>query len=126
MQEQLIKWEPVSGLSEKYAIEFIGMDDFERCFKIIFIDILDRKNKIAVRLDCYPDIFRITKTECNASLEWTFFKVINSSYIQWLLSESFFFGFINKTHPFTHYSFVATNFILDVVSSEEPKVEVIE
>ena len=135
MQEQWIHWEPISNLSAKYNIDSIsdGMDDF----KVELTEYKNEKSKAIVTFENSVDAYRMTdetfRLNCINTLDkqhgsnfygkWTFFKVINSKYIQWLSEES---CTISDSIPFIHFSFIAANCILDVVTTYEPKVELIQ
>ena len=53
---------------------------------------------------------------------WTFFKIINSSYISWVAEESCEFV---KPKELIHFVFLAMDSVVDIIASEEPKFELI-
>lgn len=55
--------------------------------------------------------------------EWTFFKVVNSEYMQWLSKQSYS---IVGSEPLIHFSFLAVDSIVDVIATYGPKVEVLK
>lgn len=55
--------------------------------------------------------------------KWSFFRISNLSYLQWLSEQS---CGISDSRPLIHFSFFTTNLILDVIASYEPKVELVE
>jgi len=50
--------------------------------------------------------------------KWSFFKVSNSSYIEWLLEQSY--GI--PAYEFIHFCFVTENSFLEVVTTYEPAI----
>jgi len=54
--------------------------------------------------------------------EWTFFKVTNSEYIQWLSEQSY--G-IAESESLIHFSILAGDSIVDVIAAYEPKITII-
>ena len=54
--------------------------------------------------------------------QWTFFKVQNSSYFLWLSEQSYK---IAKEEHLTHFSFLASNSIVDVIAAYEPIVKIL-
>ena len=134
MNEQWTKWVPITGLAQKYYIDSIS--DNIKEFSILLSEYYDRKKKIKIifenSVDAYrstDESFRLTTMEKLGQKygrsfygDWTFFKVTNSSYIQWLCDESYASSY---TSSFIHFSFIAGDSILDVVTNYEPKIEVI-
>ncbi len=135
MQEQWVQWKPVNNLSTKYNIDAIS-DSLDN-FKVELTDYNNGKNKVIVTFENSVDAYRTTdetfRLNCINTLDkqygpdfygkWTFFKVTNSKYIQWLSEES---CTISDSLPLVHFSFIAANCILDVVTTYEPKVELVE
>jgi hypothetical protein len=131
ISEQWIKWEPIKNLAPKYYIDSIS-DNIDE-FSITLSD-ADNKNKIKVTFETLVLSYRSTNEsfrlsiikyldECNIEYsKWTFFKIINSTYIQWLSEQSY--GIIESIPP-THFSFVAGDSIVDVIAVYEPKVDFI-
>ncbi len=62
----------------------------------------------------------LTDFPCNAQ-EWCLFKSNNSSFIEWLVSESFEASFDKK--EVTHYFVATPNDIVEVLATCEPKIE---
>jgi hypothetical protein len=136
MKEQWTRWEPVQGLAAKYYIDAI-YDTIDEGLKIVLSDINDRKKKVRVIFEKGIDAYRSTDesyrlgTIDDLDIEygtefyayWTFFKVTNSSYVKWLSEESY--GCWDSL-PWIHFSFVALDSIIDVVTVYEPRVEFIE
>lgn len=135
MMEKWIKWEPIKGLSPKYYIESIS--DNINGFEIILFEGHDNKEKVHVIFEnsvdaynCSEEGFRL-KTIWNLGDkygkdfygDWTFFKVINSKYLQWLSKESVE---MYDSLSLIHFSFLAADSVLDVVTTYEPRVEIIK
>ncbi len=132
--EQWIKWEPINGLSCKYQIDSVS-DTIDGFF--IVLSSTTNEKKIKITFEGYLLSYRKTDESFRQSTvtfleehyktkfyaEWTFFKVINSTYLQWLSEESY--GFSDSVPPI-HFSFIDDDSILDVVATYEPKVEFIE
>ncbi|MFA6066404.1 MAG: hypothetical protein WC707_04470 [Candidatus Babeliaceae bacterium] len=135
MIEQWIRWEPIEGLEKKYCIHSI--EDTLEGFSVLLSNIHNKEQKIRIIFENSVDAYRNTHENFRSSLKyalslkygdtfygsWTFFKVTNSLYIQWLFEQSF--GTSDSLN-FIHFSFIATNSILDIVTNYEPKIELIE
>lgn len=135
MQEQWIRWEPISGLSENYNL--ISISDKIEGFEILLSD--DKTDKKRVRIffknsveayRCSDETYRLKTFEELDELygtkfyaEWSFFKVLGSQYLLWLSEQSF--G-ISDSRALKHFTFFTTNSVLDVTASYEPEVEIIE
>ncbi len=133
-QEAWIRWEPIEGLSEKYYLDSI-INDAE-VFKVILSDADNKNKKVAVIFSASVYFQQITEetltfrrfdTLCDQySVEfvtsWTFFKVINSSYVQLVSEQSC--GAI-QSDLLVHYSLLAVDFFVDIIDRAEPKVEFI-
>lgn len=134
MSEQWIKWEPDNDLSPKYYIESIT-DSLEG-FIIILSDNNDKKKKVKVIFKESVHAYRSTDESFRQSTinildesygthfytEWTFFKVINSEYIQWLSKQSYS---IVDSEPLIHFSFLSVDSIIDVIAAYEPQIELL-
>lgn len=134
MTENWIKWEPIHGLGKKYNIDSIS--DTAKEFSIVLSEYYNEKKKVHVVFEKSVASYRNTDESFRLTTmhslgqkyskefygEWTFFKVANSSYIQWLLDESY----VNRyTQSFIHFSFIAGDSILDIVTTYEPTIELI-
>lgn len=132
MKEQWERWEPISGLANKYYIDSII--DEARGFKVILSESDDETKKILVLFEDSIDAYRNTDESFRLKIihdldqkygtdfygDWTFFKVTNSTYIQWLSEQSY--G-TSDYQSFVHFSFITADSILDVITNYEPKVE---
>lgn len=131
MAEQWVKWKPVEGLSNKYYVESIsdGFDGFE----MVLSDSDDEEKKIKVIFEDSVHAYRSTDESYRQSTinaidkeygthfysEWTFFKVADSEYTQWISAQSYS---IADSEPLIHFSFIAVDSIVDVIAAYEPKV----
>ena len=136
--EQWIRWEPIPELENKYYIDSL-IDTIER-FEILLVDTKTGYKKVRVVFEYGVDAYRCTGEQFRLKLigrlnekygidfyaKWTFFKVENSFYFEWLseesdeLSDPFFDG------KALHFSFITDDYVLDVISFHEPKVEFIK
>ena len=135
MAEQWIRWEPISDSSGKYYVESIS--DNIKEFKILLAHCKDKKKRVRIIFDCFIYSYRSTDEGCRLNTivnvdkqygakfyaEWTFFKVINSSYVLWLSEQS---GGIAEPESLTHFSLFAMDSIVDVIAEYEPIVELIK
>ncbi|TGL66536.1 hypothetical protein [Leptospira kmetyi] len=128
MKEVWKQWVLHKNLLRKYSIDEvvdtldgvkIRMGDVNQKVDIIFSDSVSayrsveegfRQNLINDLIDQYGSDF-ITKC--------TFFQVENSKFLNWLIEESY--GFIDAPE-IKHFSFLASNSILDVVANYEPEI----
>lgn len=53
---------------------------------------------------------------------WSLFKVANSRYIAQLVED----GFLEENVSLQHYAFFAVDFLVEVIATSDPKVEVID
>lgn len=131
-QEQWVQWQPASNLGHKYYIDSII--DSREGFRIILSEAENESNKIYVTFKNSVDAYRSTDESYRLKIMddlgkkygkdfytgWTFFKVTNSEYINWLSAQSC--GWSDEL-SFVHYSFVAADSIVDVVTNYEPDIE---
>ncbi len=128
MIEQLYKWEPLIGLSEKYYTESIT-SNFKKGLIILLVNSNDSTRKIKITFKYFPEAFKILTTEClrreyqEVYESWTFFKMTQSFYLKWLSEESYEVS--DFTGPFIHFCFVTQNKIIDILDYDirEPHVE---
>ncbi|HVX00571.1 MAG TPA: hypothetical protein VHA52_09090 [Candidatus Babeliaceae bacterium] len=130
MKEEWIRWQPLSNLAEKYYIDALI---YNKSLKILLSEENDDFKKILVTFESRINAFRFTEESYRLKLfgdlreqytadffgRWTFFKVSNSSYIQWLFEQSI----ILRNSDLTHFSVIGGDEVVDIVSTDEPKVE---
>ncbi len=131
MKEKFIKWEPIKNLGGKYYIESIE-DNFDG-LKIILSGPKENDNKVQILFDSNVLSYKSTDESFAQKLavdlhdcygkgfygDWTFFKVLDSNYISFLSAQSY--GWSDNLEP-THYCFICSEFVLDVISDDDPKV----
>jgi hypothetical protein len=134
MTEQWIKWEPIKDLQGSYYLESIA--DGKEEFIIYLMNKENKYKKIKVSFGDSVDSYRSTyesfrqkdihdiqeKYGVDFCVEWTFFKVENSAYLQWLSEQSYS---ITQSLPLHHFVFITLNFFVDVIATCEPKIELI-
>jgi len=138
MQENWKKWEPIKDSSNKYIINSIkfnseaelqiALSEFEgKEKKTIFITFTGINNYRMVneKIKNYVLAALASSTGSYIYMNWTFFKVGNSSYLKWLLDESdtlseIFYGIKD------HYVIASKNILLEVASNSEPVIEIID
>ncbi len=132
LNEKWERYEPTKGLSRKYYIDSIK--DSINCFQIILSDDYDGNNKVEVLFKDSVHAYRSTEESFNLKMmnsidesygtdfysNWTFFKVENSEYIQWISEQSY--G-ISDSQQLLHFCFIASDSILDVIAAYEPRVQ---
>jgi hypothetical protein len=130
--EKWVKWEPVQGMSFRYDVEYI-LDKFDS-FEIVLIDMVDKNKKVKLVFENSVNAYRVVEESFRSQLlvevgnfnkeyeNWTFFKVENSSFLNWLYKESS--GMLKELKPI-QFSFITTDSIIDIVSTYHPKVEFI-
>lgn len=138
MNEQWKKWEPISGLVNKYNVTFIS-EDMKKDGKFIIIleEYENEKKGVRITWDQGPWAFRITyesfclkliydlnqKYGSNFYVNWTFFKVENSEYSKWLSEQSYQ---VTDSLKFQHFVIFTPEELIDIVNWSEPKLEFID
>ena len=138
MVDELIYWEPIKGLSKKYSLSL--MVDFTSLimgstheFRLALFNSANPKKKTTVIFESSVRAYRVThvskwnksnrstRGDHIDSLNWTFFKVKNSPYLQWIAENT---GGVYPQEGYTHFSFITTNAIIDVLNFDEPIVKI--
>lgn len=134
MTEQWSRWEPVKGLSSRYWLESI-LDTMEG-FELLLSDASNRNKKVRIIFENSVDSYKSTNETFKVQLfsdlsaqydtdfygNWTFFKIVNSSYIKSLLEES---GRIADAQALMHFSIFEADSVIDIIAGYEPKVQLI-
>lgn len=129
------RWEPIKNLNDKYYIESIT--DTLNGLNIILFEMDDRKKKIQLLFKNGVFSYRVTDEGLRMNLiglldnqyggnfygYWTFFKVIDSPYLQWLSQES---CETSDAISLKHFCLVAADSIMDIIHSKEPEVILLE
>ena len=135
MTEQWVKWEPIKGLAPKYYINSVS--DSIKGFEIILSESKNEKKGLRIFWQYSPDAYRSTNESYTNEIivdlynrygrdfygQWTFFKVENSEYLQWLSQKS---SGISDYNKFTHYSILSSEYIMDIIDNSDPVVELID
>ncbi len=131
MREQWIKWEPINNLADKYYIESVS-ESLEG-FSLVLFQPKNEQEKVVIKFANSVDSFRrTTETFTYLTIDtlddaygsdfygrWTFFKIKNSEYLQWLSRQSYK---ISEERNFTHFCFLAVDSVVDVIANYEPEV----
>lgn len=126
------RWEPQALITGKYEINSIVDSD-----QGLFLHLSRNSFKVVIHFENSVYAFRKTEEtfrqimihdlsihfEKKFYAEWTFFKVENSSYIQWLEKQS---GGLAGMFSIQHFVFLGLNSIVDVAVTYEPKIIVSE
>lgn len=126
-------WEPVERFSNMYEIE--DMITTETTIEIILSSFPENSPKmIRIFFDKGYTAYRfsdetyridtlhfVSETYKDSLKNWSFFRVSNSQYIKSLNENNYE---INK-NIFMHFTIFTSNFVLEILSQHEPKVELI-
>lgn len=135
MLEEWTQWKPIKHLVSKYYIDSVV--DTIKGFKIELSQYDSPKNKICVLFQNSVYSYRSVDESFISNIlgelskkygksffhSWTFFKVTNSSYLQWLSQQS---EGISDYRLLIHFSFISFDSILDVICDYEPIIECFE
>ena len=134
MQEQWSKWEPITNLSKKYYVESIS-ESIADGFKIILIDDKNPEKKVLISWPNSVDAYRSTYESFTLLTlhklderygkqfyDWTFFKIENSEYLNWVSEQSY--G-ITESLNFKHFCIYGTESMVDIIANYEPEVSLI-
>lgn len=126
LPEQWVQWNPQPGLAKMYILK--NFVDDVNSFEIFFVDALDVSKKIRVIFEAGGLVYRQTKISFKKKtlralreqhgqdfLDWTFFKVNNSSYVQWLTKQA---CEIYPANDFAHFVFLTGDSILEVIDGK--------
>lgn len=129
--EKWTKWEPVSGIFGRYYIDFFGMVGDEWDF-VVRLNDQHQAQKIEIKFTGVVTSYRYTnESYCFGVFgdlskkygddfysDWSFFKIIGSDYVQWIIDKSYDSGFI-------HFCIIGGDEMLDIVATYEPEVRII-
>lgn len=135
MLEEWTRWQPVQGLGPKYFIDSIS-DNLDGLQIILFEKRAKKERVIITFEDSVDGYIRMDETYRYKLIldlgekygldfygDWTFFKVTNSSFLKWISEQS---CTISDHRHLIHFSILAGDSVLDIVSGLEPKVEIIK
>lgn len=131
LKEKWTRWEPINNLDEKYYVETI-IDNSDG-FKIVLSSAKDFERKIQIHFKDSVKAYRRTNETFSLQTvhfldenyeedfygKWSFFKVANSEYLEWLNKQSF--G-ISETFNFTHFCILGSDDMIDIAANYEPEV----
>lgn len=134
-EEHWIRWEPIHGLSQKYYLDSIV--EAKKKFSVTLSDADDENIKVKIHFKQFVSfhqsteetltIKRLDELFCKYGEKfpttWTFFKVANSSYVQFLADQSC--GIIDP-QGLTHYVLLAVDYFVDIIDPCEPTVTIIK
>lgn len=135
MHEQWIKWSPRPNLEAKYYLDDVS--DSGKKLRIVLSGVQDKENKIQLLFNESVYAYRNTNESFRAALiceldkhygkefygDWTFFKVKNSNYTRWLAEQAYE---VVSSEWFIHLSLITVDAILDIATTYEPIVELLE
>lgn len=117
------KWEPQKGLQNKYYIDEVT-DDIEKGLSIVLSD--EEGKQLILNWDGVVESYMCTEESARTILYdnpeltmWTFFKIENSQYLQWIVEQSIGICQNDKIH---HFCIIGINSIVDIVAGYEPVV----
>ena len=130
--EVWIRWEPAPHLVNRYYIESVC----NNCngFNILLAEEEVPENKVYVRFKDWVNGYRHTDETLRAHLvhelhkkygvqfcsQWTFFRVLNSSYLAWLSEQS---STISDHMNLMHFVIFDSDTAIDIAATYEPTIE---
>lgn len=132
--EEWTRWEPINGLSGKYSINSLTIAEDKL---IIQLSDHDKVKKIEIVFDNGIDGYRYTyesfcfkifgdlsqKHGIEFYKNWSFFKVTNSEYLQWLSEKSRTWS---DQFTFIHFCIFGNDEVVDILARYEPIIKIIE
>jgi hypothetical protein len=132
--EQWKKWEPINGIPTR--IYKYSLIDNENGIVITF-DNETNDTKLIITFDSILLSYRNTdegalietwkyldeNNGTNFYSQWPLFKIENSKYLKWFLSES---SGIYQSRTVEHYAFLTPNDVIEVLSTSAPTINIIE
>lgn len=135
METEWIRWEPIDGLSGKYSVDSLIMGNDGLIIQLSSVN-KDMK-KVEIQFEYAIDAYRYTNDSfcfntCANLAEkygrefhsnWTFFKVEDSEYLQWLSEKSSTYA---GEFSFTHFCIIGSDEMIDILARYEPTVKFVE
>lgn len=134
MQETWEKWVPISKLADKYHLKNVESNingfriDLSHASNKTILKIVFKKSVWSYRnvdegfrLILLEDLFEKYGPDFYGN--WTLFEVKNSAYLNWLSLQS---HKSSDGYKLKHFCIIATDDILDIISSYEPEVSLSE
>lgn len=137
-QEYWERWQPLEHLSKKYTLDYITNTCKKSKFIVSLTDLSLEKGNVLIEIEEGVDHYEKITQEPMAiilkklnekygstfSQEWTFFKIHNSSFVQWLSAQSYNIWNISKQ---LHFALITTNAIVFFLSyDDEPKARLLK
>ncbi len=132
--EDWTHWEPVEKISGRYYIDALILS--EKHDLIIKLSNENDTHKIKITFPNPVGSYKYTNESFCFKIfgdlsdkygvqfysNWSFFKITNSQYLQWLLEQS---GTISNVCLLQHFCMVGGDEVIDVVTQSEPEVTII-
>lgn len=133
MNEKWIKWEPIKDLEKKYYI--MSLVDTYESFKLSLSAENKEKGKLLITFKGHIASYRSTEETYYYQLidsliskygsqfvyDSTFFKIENSSYLQWLSEGSYK---ISEERSLIHFVIIGIDSMMDIIAPCDPIVEI--
>ena len=121
IKQQWIEWTPITGLFCRYDYFSLSENLADHQVSIELVPTEDPNQKInltfnwamSFRKTAIPYTGNILGDNKKLSLEWTFFEIKNSEYIQQLSQES---GGLYAKEDFTHFLIITTSSIIEIAA----------
>ena len=132
--ETWVRWELNRALMKKYYLDNVSWpdkgllitlraDNNEQVIEIFFNDSIDAF-RYTNESFCFKIFENLTKQYGDDFYKnWSFFKVQNSEYLQWLSNKSHGWS---DSFSFTHFCILGGDEIVDIVTNYEPEVKVVK
>ena len=131
IEEQWLMWEPLSQLRGDYYFELIALDAHDANFKIILEKYNNKKEKVHLTFKfgvaCYRVMDELYAFEMQKNFlreGSSFYKVINSKYIQWLSDISKGVSYAIQPNM-QHFVIFTEDFTLEILNTADPEIEMI-
>ena len=134
MHEQWTQWRPIEQLAPKYYMTaliddvtgfYVRLGESKNNPRGLFITFEDSIGayRITDEGDCARKLLYLNDTYGHDFFaKWSFFKVVNSEYLEWISQEA---GGIFDPKSTEHLVVITENSMIDMVSRCEPKIEII-
>ncbi len=128
---QWVIWKPADEVAKKYRLESLTTE--MELPDVLLTEVGNNKKKLLLNFEYRVFSYRKTKLCANSHIvqklneqhglafaaEWSFFKVGNSSYAQWVSDQSY--NFIPFDH-LIHFAIITEDALLEFVSGGEPEI----
>jgi hypothetical protein len=135
MKEEWVRWEPIEGLTGKYDIKSLCTDT-NSLIITLYSCTSKEKHKIEFKFTSFVNAYRETNESFRINLfhelskkyagnfygDWTFFKVVNSEYIAWLIQDSC----AHAALKMIHFCLMGYDSVVDIITCHTPLVRIIK